>query len=506
MTSVAPETAPHPGAPAPQPPRVRTWQARPAVPREGGPGGFLSTQPLTTAQLLAKYDRPGPRYTSYPTAVEFSDAVTEADYRRHLAAADAFGADAPLALYAHLPFCAQRCLFCGCTSIVTHHEDIAGRYLDHVVGELDLLAARLPHRRRLSQYHWGGGTPTHHPPAELERLFAATARHFEFTPDAEIAVEVDPRVTTHEHVVTLRRLGFNRLSMGAQDFTPEVQAAVHRVQSYEQTRDLVEGARAAGFGSINLDLIFGLPRQTLDGFRRTLAQVIAIRPERVAVYSFAYVPWMKGHQRTLDPATLPGPALKLELIAAAIDAFTGAGYRQLGMDHFAVPEDELARAVEDGRLHRNFMGYTVQSARDMVAVGISAIGDVQGLYAQNVKQLPEYFRAVGAGRFPIERGRRLDADDAIRRHVITQIMCNFRLDPAAVERRFGIVFREYFAAELARLTGEDSPASHGLVTVADGALEVTPRGRLFVRNVCMAFDRYLHAMPDSDRPAFSRTV
>jgi oxygen-independent coproporphyrinogen-3 oxidase len=466
----------------------------------------LSKQPLSTAQLLARYDRPGPRYTSYPTAVEFSSEITEADYRRHLATADALGGEAPLALYVHLPFCAERCLFCGCTSIVTHHQDIAERYLDHVRRELDLLAAHLPRRRRLSQYHWGGGTPTHHSPAELERLFAATARHFEFTPDAEIAVEVDPRVTTHEHVAALRRLGFNRLSMGVQDFTTEVQEAVHRVQSYELTKGLVDDARAAGFGSVNLDLIFGLPRQTLAGFRRTLEQVVAIRPERVAVYSFAYVPWMKGHQRTLDPGTLPDAALKFELIAAAIDAFTGAGYRQLGMDHFAVPEDELARAVESGRLHRNFMGYTVQSARDMVGAGISAIADVQGLYAQNVKQLPEYFRAVAEGRFPIERGRRLDADDQLRRHVITQIMCNFHLDVADVERRFGIVFREYFASELAKLTGEDSPASHGLLGVTDGALDVTARGRLFVRNVCMAFDRYLEAMKNPDRPAFSRTV
>ena len=466
----------------------------------------MSTQPLSTAQLLAKYDRPGPRYTSYPTAVEFSGEFTEADYRRHLAAADSLGADVPLALYVHLPFCEERCLFCGCTSIITKHRDIAERYLDHVCLELDLLAAHLPHRRRLSQYHWGGGTPTHHPPADLGRLFAATARHFEFTPDAEIAVEVDPRVTTHEHVVTLRKLGFNRFSMGVQDFDAEVQEAVHRVQSFDLTKGLVDDARAEGFASVNIDLIFGLPRQTLDGFRRTLEQVIAIRPERVAVYSFAYVPWMKGHQRRLDQGTLPDAALKFGLIAAAIDAFTGAGYRQLGMDHFAVPEDELARAVEDGRLHRNFMGYTVQSARDMAAVGISSISDVQGLYAQNVKQLPEYFRAVSEGRFPIERGRRLDADDQLRRHVITQIMCNFHLDMADVERRFGIVFRDYFAKELARLTGEDSPVSHGLLEVADGALDVTPRGRLFVRNVCMAFDRYLEAMKNPDKPAFSRTV
>jgi oxygen-independent coproporphyrinogen III oxidase len=278
------------------------------------------------------------------------------------------------------------------------------------------------------------------------------------------------------------------------------------VQSYDLTKGLVDDARAAGFSSVNIDLIFGLPEQTLDGFRRTLEQVVAIRPERVAVYSFAYVPWMKGHQRWLDKGSLPDAGLKFELIAAAIDAFTGAGYRQLGMDHFAVPEDELSRAVESGRLHRNFMGYTVQSARDMVGAGISSISDVQGAYAQNVKKLPEYFQSVTAGRFPIERGRRLDADDALRRHVITQIMCNFHLDMRDVERRFGIVFRDYFATELAKLTGDDSPVSHGLLEAGEATLDVTPRGRLFVRNVCMAFDRYLEAMKNPDKPAFSRTV
>jgi oxygen-independent coproporphyrinogen-3 oxidase len=465
----------------------------------------LEATPLTTAQLLARYDRPGPRYTSYPTAVEFSGDFTEADYRARLADADALG-DQPLSLYVHLPFCDERCLFCGCTSIVTKHKDIADTYLDHVLQEIDLLAAALPRRRKLSQLHWGGGTPTFHPPADLERLFATLARHFEFTPDAEIAIEIDPRITSHEHIRCLRRLGFNRLSLGVQDFTPEVQEAVHRVQSRELTQRLVDDARAEGFSSVNLDLIFGLPYQTLEGFRGTLEQVVAMRPERVAVYSFAYIPWMKGHQRKLPKEALPGAALKFELIGAAIDAFTGAGYRQLGMDHFAVPEDELSRAVETRRLSRNFMGYTVQSARDMVAVGISAISDVQGAYAQNLKKLPDYFAAVAAGCFPIERGRRLDADDLLRRYVITQIMCNFHLDMGEVERRFGIVFREYFAGELARLAGEDSPVSHGLLVLSEDALEVTPRGRLFVRNVCMVFDRYLEAMQKSDKPTFSRTV
>ena len=465
-----------------------------------------TTTPIPgTAELLARYDRPGPRYTSYPTAVEFHSGIGEADYRERLAAADA-QADEPLSVYAHLPFCEERCLYCACNVVITKHRDVAGRYLDQVRLEIALLARHLPRRRRVSQMHWGGGTPTYYPAADLERLFRAFAERFSFTGDAEIGIEVDPRVTTAEQITRLRRLGFNRISMGVQDFAPEVQQAVHRIQSYEITWALVECARREGYSSVNLDLIYGLPYQTVAGFRRTIEQVLEIRPDRVAVYSFAYVPWIKAHMKHLPEDSLPDAALKLELQALTLDAFTRGGYRQIGMDHFALPEDELSRAVEGRRLHRNFMGYTVQSARDMVAVGISGIGDLQGAYVQNVKKLPEYDAALAAGRFPIERGYRLDADDRVRRHVITQLMCNFHLDVREVERSFGIVFAETFASELARLTGPDSPAHHGLVTVSPGAIDVTPLGRRFVRNVCMEFDRYLQARSSSERPVFSRTV
>ena len=458
-----------------------------------------------TAELLARYDRPGPRYTSYPTAVEFHADFTEQDYRERLAAADA-QADAPLSLYAHLPFCEERCLYCGCNVVITRHRDVAERYLEHIVLEADLLAQNLPNRRRVSQMHWGGGTPTYYPPAGLERLFKAVAAHFTFTDDAEIGIEVDPRVTSDAHVTTLRRLGFNRISMGVQDFAPEVQEAVHRVQSFDLTRGLVERARAEGFHSVNIDLIYGLPYQSASGFGRTVAQVIALRPERVAVYSFAYVPWIKAHMKHIPVGALPDAGLKLELLALTIDAFTRAGYRQIGMDHFALPEDELSRAVEARTLHRNFMGYTVQTTRDMVALGVSGIGDIQGAYAQNVKKLPEYYRALGNGRFPIERGIALDADDVVRRHVITSLMCNFHLDLREVERLFELSFRETFAAELAELTGADSPAAHGLIEVTSEAIEVTALGRLFVRNVCMVFDRYLREKTAQDKPVFSRTV
>jgi oxygen-independent coproporphyrinogen-3 oxidase len=294
--------------------------------------------------------------------------------------------------------------------------------------------------------------------------------------------------------------------MGVQDFAPEVQEAVNRVQSYELTKDLVDHARAEGFRSVNIDLIYGLPYQTLEGFGRTLEQVMTLRPERVAVYSFAFVPWMKAHMKHIPEASLPDPELKLALLRQTQRAFADAGYTAIGIDHFALPEDELARALGNRSLYRNFMGYTVQSARDMVSVGVSAIGDVQGTFVQNTKKLSEYYSAIDEQRFPIERGYALDDDDRIRRYVITQLMCNGHLDMIETGQRFGIAFDRYFAAELAELTGPDSPAADGLVRVSDDAITVTPQGRMFVRNVCMLFDRYLRARTSGPKPVFSRTV
>ncbi|MEZ5291723.1 MAG: oxygen-independent coproporphyrinogen III oxidase [Vicinamibacterales bacterium] len=459
----------------------------------------------TVAGLLARYNKPGPRYTSYPTAVEFNGGVGAGAYTASLAAADAHPDD-PLSIYVHLPFCEERCAYCGCFVVITKHRDVTGRYLDYLEREVDLLAAHLPRRRRVSQLHWGGGTPTYYTADELARLFGRLASHFTFTPDAEIGVEIDPRVTTVEQLTTLRGLGFNRLSMGVQDFTPEVQEAVNRIQSYEDTRALVEHARAIGFRSINIDLIYGLPYQTTATFSRTLDQVLTLRPERVAAYSFAFVPWMKAHMKHLPEDSLPGPDVKIALLSLTREAFVGAGYSEIGMDHFATPEDELSRALAGRTLHRNFMGYTVQSARDMVALGVSAIGDVQGTFVQNTKKLNEYYDAIDAGQFPIERGYALDDDDRLRRHVITELMCNGHLDVRAVEARFGIVFADYFADAIGALTGPDSPAGDGLVEVGPDAIVVTGVGRMFVRNVCMPFDRYLGARTAGAKPVFSKTV
>ena len=461
--------------------------------------------PTSTARLLAHYDQPGPRYTSYPTAVEFHERFGDREYRERLAAADA-RADEPLSLYAHLPFCEARCLYCGCNIVVTKHRGVAAGYLDQMLLELDLLARHLPRRRVLSQMHWGGGTPTYYPPADLERFFRAIAERFRFTPDAEIGIEVDPRATSPEHIRALRALGFNRLSMGVQDFDARVQEAVHRVQSFELTAGLIQLARAEGFRSVNVDLIYGLPYQSPEGFERTLEQVVTLRPERVAVYSFAFVPWIKPHMKHIPADALPAPAVKLELLARAIDAFTRADYRTIGMDHFALPDDDLARAMDAGTLHRNFMGYTVQSAGDMVALGISGIGDVQGAFAQNTKKLPEYAAALADGRFPIERGYALDADDLLRRHVITRLMCDSRLDVRDVERRFGISFADVFATELEELAGDGPYRTDGLLTLTPEAIELTALGRTFVRNVCMVFDRHLRRKAAQARPVFSRTV
>ena len=455
-----------------------------------------------TVDLLRKYDRPGPRYTSYPTAVEFHAGFDAAAYRANLGEA-ASASNQPLSLYLHLPFCEERCTFCGCMVVITKKRDVAATYLGYLKRELAMLGAALSGRRRVVQYHWGGGTPTYLSPAQMTDLHQAVATHFDVDPDGEAAIEVDPRVTTFEQLDVLRQLGFNRLSMGVQDFTPAVQLAVNRVQSVEMTRALVDHARRLGFGSINVDLIYGLPLQTRASFASTVDTVLSMRPDRVAVYSFALVPWIRAHQKGLPMADLPGPEAKLELFVEAMQRFVAGGYRQIGMDHFALPDDDLAKASEAGRLHRNFMGYTTRPAPDMVGAGVSAIGDVSGAFAQNVKSLAAYYAALDAGRFPIERGYRLDRDDHVRRFVITELMCNFRVQHADVCQRFGVDLPRYFALEIDELIR--GPVADGFVHVTSDALEVTQHGRLFVRNIAMHFDRHLRRQAGA-APVFSRTI
>jgi len=459
---------------------------------------------LVTPDLLRKYDRAGPRYTSYPTAVEFSSDYDAPAYFKSLEQAAAHPDD-PLSLYVHLPFCEHRCTFCGCNVVITRRRSIAEEYLTYLHREIREVARRLGRRRKVVQYHWGGGTPTYLKVDEMRALQQVVTECFDILPDAESAIEVDPRVTSREQIDLLRAMGFNRLSMGVQDFDPEVQAIINRNQTEAQTRDLFAYSRSAGFGSINIDLIYGLPLQKAETFAKTLASVIELRADRVAVYSYAHVPWLRTQQKGFDPAMLPSAEQKLELLCLARDAFLRAGYCPIGMDHFAVPEDELARAIETRTLSRNFMGYTVKSAPDMIGVGVSAIGDVAGAYAQNQKKLPRYYAAIDAGSLPIDRGYRVSDDDRIRRHVITQLMCNFHLDKQAVEARFGIVFDDYFERELAELTSPEGLIASGFVTATRNALQVEPLGRLFVRNVAMVFDRYLAAKQGETR-IFSRTI
>jgi len=452
---------------------------------------------------VRRFDRPGPRYTSYPTAVEFHEGVNQKTYEEKLTQANALGSTAPLSLYAHLPFCEHRCLFCGCHVVITPHMPVAEKYLEYVKTEIDRLASHLPDRREVVQMHWGGGTPTYFSPDQLADLMGKVREHFRFAKKAELAIEVDPRVTSRDHLDRLAELGFNRLSMGVQDLTPEVQEAITRNQTYDQTAELLEYARTVGFTEgINLDLIYGLPRQKLETFETNLDQILGLRPDRVAVYSFAYVPWIKGHQKKLDKSTLPSAELKLQLYLRAMERFLEAGYVPIGMDHFALPEDELAVAAREGRLHRNFMGYTVMPASDMVAVGVSGIGEVQGAFFQNRKKLSTYYEALDAGDLPVARGYVLDADDRIRQYVIQQIMCNFRVSKADVERRFDIDFDDYFRRSLESL---HEVREAGFVEVDGDGLRVKEEGRLFVRNVCMAFDAYLEAK-SAAKPVFSRTV
>jgi len=452
--------------------------------------------------LLRRYDRPGPRYTSYPTAVEFHDGFGADSYATHLAAA-ARRCDAPLSLYVHLPFCESRCAFCACSVIVTRKRHVAEQYLSYLFREIRMVAEALGGRRDVVQYHWGGGTPSYLSADQMRALHAEMRRHFSIDPAGELALEVDPRVTSGEQLETLRALGFNRLSLGVQDFDPNVQRAINRIQGVEATRRLIAHARRLGFASINVDLIYGLPRQDVDSFTRTIDTVIDMRPDRVAAYSFAHVPWIRAHQKLLDVEQLPSPDRKLQLFVAARARFIAAGYRPIGMDHFALPEDELARAAEAGTLHRNFMGYTTRPAPDMIGFGVSAIGDVAGAFAQNTKKLSTYYRALDALRLPVERGYVLDEDDVVRRHVVTELMCNLRLDTRATARRFDIDFDTYFALERRELA--EGPMAHGFLQDDGGVLRVTPAGRLFVRNICMIFDRHLRERRGA-APVFSRTV
>lgn len=451
-------------------------------------------------ELIKKYDRPGPRYTSYPTAPEWTDAFGPAQYVDHLARAERAGG--PLSIYVHLPFCREMCRFCGCNVVATHDRTRADAYLDLLEQEVALVAAKLPTRRTVSQLHWGGGTPTFLDEKQLVRCHEILARHFTFAKDAEQAIEIDPAITTKSQIATLAKLGFNRISMGVQDFDAKVQEVVGRIQGEKETAELVQAARDHGFHGVNLDLIYGLPYQTPDTWKDTLERIIRIHPDRLAVFGFAYVPWSKPHQRLLPQEALPKTEQRVELFLEAVEAFTRAGYRLIGLDHFALEADELAKAQDGGYLYRNFQGYTIRPAADTVAFGMSSISDIGGAYAQNAHRLKDWGDKVSAGLIPVERGAAMTDDDVMRRFVINRVMCLLRLDLREVEERFGRIARDGIERDLR--AGVKELEDDGLVSFDGSLLRVTPLGQLLVRNVAMLFDAYLKK--EGGKKQFSRTV
>lgn len=475
-----------------------------------GAGGGSARRVEVPRELLERYATSAPRYTSYPTAVDWETdparAFDPADYGARLAAAADARPDEALSVYTHVPYCAELCLFCGCNVQVSRSDERRERYLDAVEHELRFVERSGIQRRGVRQFHWGGGTPTSLTPDQLTRLFEAITSRFRIEEGAEVSIEVDPRVTTAEQVRTLTGLGFNRISMGIQDFDHDVQVAIKRVQSEDQTRALIEAARAAGMESVNVDLMYGLPHQTRAGFARTVERVLALRPERVALFHYAHVPWMKRHQNAMDLDAMPAAAEKLDIFVDAIEAFDGAGYVYLGLDHFALPDDELALAARDGSLHRNFMGYTTQRGREMVSLGVSSIGEVDGVYVQNVTNEPEYVRMTGEQGYATVRGHAMTAEDRLRRDVILELMCNGRLDVRSIETRHGVDFAATFALELGDLAPLEAD---GLVTVGADELRLTPVGQVLMRNVACVFDRHLRerrARGQSGSGTFSRTL
>lgn len=453
------------------------------------------------ADLVRRLDRNGPRYTSYPTADRFVEAFGEEAYRAWAMRRNIGGIQRPLALYVHLPFCRNICYYCACNKIVTRDASKAARYLEYLGREIDLQAALFRDDPRVAQMHWGGGTPTYYDTKDLRALFGRLTGHFEFAPHGEYSIEVDPRTVDAAMIHALRELGFNRVSFGVQDFDPNVQVAVHRLQSEEQTRTVIEAARQAGFESVNVDLIYGLPKQTLASFNNTLVHILALRPDRIALYNYAHLPTLFKSQRRIQEGDLPSPETKLKLLGSAIKRFGVAGYVYIGMDHFALPQDALAVAQRQGRLYRNFQGYSTSAEADLVGLGVSAIGAVGPTYSQNYRALEDYYDALERGKLPIMRGLELTADDLVRRAVIQALMCHFALSKESLEIAYLIDFDSYFSTEIEELREFERL---GLIAMKEGWLTVSPKGRLLIRNICMVFDRYLRH--DREVRRYSRVI
>jgi oxygen-independent coproporphyrinogen-3 oxidase len=460
--------------------------------------------PPFDAELLRRYDKPGPRYTSYPTAPRFASGFGEAQLREVARRSNAEPIPRALSLYAHVPFCFSPCFYCGCNRVITRDKTRGDAYLARLVREIALVAPLFDRDREVVQLHLGGGTPNFLAAGQLAELMETFERHFHFAParQRDFSIEIDPRCVGASDVAALAAMGFNRASLGVQDFDPVVQQAVNRIQSVAETMAVIEACRQHDFRSINVDLIYGLPAQTREGFGRTLDTVVAARPDRLAIYGYAHLPQMFKAQRQIREELLPSPEAKLGLLQLAIERLTAAGYRYIGMDHFALPGDELSLAQEQGTLHRNFMGYTTHADTDLVGVGVSAISHVGDSFSQNPRDLPAWEAAIDAGRLPTWRGMALDDDDVLRADLIQQLMCHGRIDKQVLEQRHDIDFDEYFAAERARLP---ALAADGLVEEDASEIRATSRGRLLLRIIAACFDRYLHEA--SDEPArFSKAI
>jgi oxygen-independent coproporphyrinogen III oxidase len=451
-------------------------------------------------EFLARYNRPGPRYTSYPTAPVWNNDFGPADLEAVHAAADA--ARTPVSLYMHLPFCESLCLFCACNVIIQKDKGVSILYFDVLKKEIAKVSEAVSRKREVVQFHWGGGTPTYSTPQQLEDLFSYTKQRFTFSSEAEIGIEVDPRVTSREHLATLRRLGFNRLSMGIQDFHEPVQQAIHRIQPYEITRDLIQAGRDLGFESINVDLIYGLPYQTAETFARTVDKIVGLAPDRIALFSYAHVPWLKKQQGSFAPH-LPEGISKFEIFRTGMLKFIEAGYLYIGMDHFAKPDDELALAQANRTLHRNFQGYTTKAGADLYGMGVTAISGFYDAYAQNFRELAAWEKAVEERGIATMRGYHLSEEDRLRREVISRLLCHNVIPKREINRTFGIDFDRHFAEELQHLA---LPREDGLLTLDDDEIRATWLGRIFIRNLAMVFDPYLEQQKLVAKPLFSKTL
>lgn len=455
------------------------------------------------AELIARLSRSGPRYTSYPTADRFTESFGYHDFLRAVADLRTRASAKPLSLYLHIPFCDTVCYYCACNKIVTKNREKAATYLGYLKREVEMQGRLFAGMNEVEQLHFGGGTPTYLSDAQMGELMDHLRRCFRFAPDdaGEYSIEIDPRTVSEMRVHSLRRQGFNRLSLGVQDFDADVQKAVNRIQPEAETVAIIDAARAAGFRSVSIDLIYGLPKQTPETMRATLDKVVRADPDRIAVYHYAHMPHLFKPQRRILDGDMPDSDTKLAMLQLCIETLTAAGYVYIGMDHFAKPDDDLAVAQLQGRLHRNFQGYSTHADTDLVSCGVSAISAVGATYSQNLKTLDAYYDALDRNELPVARGVRLSMDDALRRTLIQKLMCQFELSIAAIEQAFPVVFAKYFEPEMARLAQLERD---GLVTVTPDWITVTMKGRLLIRNVCMVFDRYLAR--HGEQPRHSRTV